>query len=185
MANIQSIALLTRSGAGTVEQYVKAFQERLLALSRAYNLLTENNWRGADIRQIVEMTAAPYGRSTQIEILGSGVELSSKNALALTASLQELCTNAAKYGSLSVPEGRLHIHWRCRDQHIELEWVESNGPQVQPPARRGFGSRLIQDILGQDSDWSADMRFESTGLRVSITLPITGASAYEILQLRS
>jgi two-component sensor histidine kinase len=180
MANIQSIALLTRSGAGTVEQYVNAFQQRLLALSRAYNLLTDNNWRGADIRQIVEMITAPYGRPTQIEVLGGEVQLSPKHALALTATLQELCTNAAKYGSLSVPEGRLHIHWRCFDQHVELKWVESNGPEVRPRVRRGFGSKLIEDILAQDPEWSVDLRFESRGLTARITLHISAALVSEI-----
>ena len=143
MANIQSIALLTRSGAVTVDQYVQAFQQRLLALSHAYNLLTENNWRGADIREIVATITAPYSRSAQIEIVGGEVQLSSKHALALTATLQELCTNAAKYGSLSVPEGRLRIHWRVGEGHVELRWIETNGPRVEQPTRRGFGSKLI------------------------------------------
>jgi two-component sensor histidine kinase len=175
MANIQSIALLTRSGAGSVEQYVNGFQQRLLALSRAYNLLTENNWRGADIRQIVEMTTAPYGRSAQIEIFGADVQLTSKHALALTAALQELCTNAAKYGALSVPEGKLHIHWRCFEQHVELRWLESNGPRVEPPTRRGFGSKLLQDILTQDPDWSVKVLFEPSGVVACVILHISAA----------
>jgi two-component sensor histidine kinase len=183
MANIQSIALLTRSGAGSVDQYVSAFQQRLLALSRAYNLLTENNWRGAGIQQIVEMTTAPYGRSSQIEILGSDVELSSKHALALTATLQELCTNAAKYGALSVPEGKLHIHWRCLDQHVELKWIEANGPRVTPPIRRGFGSKLLQEILAQDPEWSVEVLFEPPGVTARVTLNISAAIVTQILRL--
>jgi two-component sensor histidine kinase len=170
MASIQSIAWLTRSGATSIDQYVNAFQGRLLALSRAYNLLTENNWRGADIRKIVEMTTAAYSGASQIEISGLDVQLSSKQALSLAAALQELCTNAAKYGSLSVLQGRLSIKWRCIGSRVELDWIESNGPLVSPPTRRGFGSALIRDILTQDPDWSVEMAFEPTGVTARIGL---------------
>lgn len=173
MATIQSIALLSRSSARTIDDYVRSFQQRLLALAGAYNLLTENNWRGADVRQIVEATTAPYSRAEQIRTDGEALELSPKKALALTSALQELNTNAAKYGSLSVPNGRLYIHWRTIEgRRLELIWTESNGPPVQPPSRRGFGSKLIQDILAHDPEWSAEIQYLSQGLAARLTLEL-------------
>jgi two-component sensor histidine kinase len=176
MASIQSIAWLTRSGSTSVNQYVNAFQGRLIALSAAYDLLTENNWRGADIQKIVQMTTAAYNNMGQIEIQGVDVQLSSRQALSLAAALQELCTNAAKYGSLSVTQGRLRVEWRRIEQRIQLDWMESNGPVVKPPTRRGFGSKLIRDMLAQDPEWYAELTFEPSGLRAQIILHIEGST---------
>ena len=174
MATIQSIALLNRSSASTVDEYVRGFQQRLVALAAAYNLLTENNWRGADVRQIVEATTAPYGRAAQIYIEGTTLQLSPKNALALTAALQELSTNAAKYGSLSISEGRLHISWQLGStRRLELVWIETHGPLVQPPRRRGFGSKLILDILAHDAEWTAQIEYPPQGVIARLTLDLS------------
>lgn len=173
MAAIQSIALLSRSSSHTVDDYVKRFQQRLVALGKAYNLLTENNWRGADVRQIVQATTAPYGGAGQIYLEGEAFEVPPKGALALTSALQELNTNAAKYGALSVPGGQLHIQWKIiGDSSLELIWTESNGPPVQPPARRGFGSKLIEDILTHDQEWTANIQYRREGVIVRMTLKI-------------
>lgn len=184
MAAIQSVALLSRSSAHTVDDYVKSFQQRLVALAGAYNLLTENNWRGADVRQIVKATTSPYNRADQIRTDGEALELSPKRALALTSALQELNTNAAKYGSLSVPEGRLHIQWRMIEgRRLELIWTESDGPPVQPPARRGFGSKLIQDILAHDPEWNAEIEYRSEGVMARLTLEMQDAASSGVAPL--
>jgi two-component sensor histidine kinase len=104
---------------------------------------------------------------------GPEIHVSPKLTLALAAAIQELSTNAAKYGSLSVPEGTLTVAWtRDADGRIALTWVERGGPTVAKPTRRGFGTRLIQDILAADSGWRVTLDYAPEGL--SCTMHIAG-----------
>jgi len=174
LATVQSIARLSVPSAGDVKGYVEAFERRLIALSAAYNLLTENDWRGADIKAIVERTLAPFAGDSRIAMRGPAIDMSAKLTLALAAAVQELSTNAAKYGSLSVPNGTLEVAWRREaDGDIALDWIERGGPPVVKPDRRGFGSRLIQDILAADSGWRVTVDYAPEGLtcRMVITGP--------------
>jgi len=172
LATVQSIAALTRGGSGTVEEYVDGFQRRILALSRAYNLLTDNNWQGTNLRQIVSATVEPYAQPDQISIDGPSVHLPATQTLALAAALQELTTNAAKYGSLSVEEGRLDVHWTCAAGTLDLKWAESGGPAVNAPTRRGFGSRLIEDVLAREAGWTSEIQYLREGLRCNLTIQL-------------
>ena len=172
LATVQSIAALTRGGSGTVEEYVDGFQRRILALSRAYNLLTDNNWQGTNLRQIVSATVEPYAQPDQISIDGPSVHLPATQTLALAAALQELTTNAAKYGSLSVEEGRLDVHWTCAAGTLDLKWAESGGPAVNAPTRRGFGSRLIEDVLAREAGWTSEIQYLREGMRCNLTIQL-------------
>jgi len=172
MATVQSMALLTRSGATSVDDYVTRFEKRLLALSRAYNLMTANNWQGADLRDIVATTVAPYDAGQRITAEGPSIKLPSGHTLALAAALQELITNAVKYGSLSVQTGQLLITWKTQDGRLVLNWRESSGPIVSPPTRRGFGSKLIQEVLARETDWAVEMMYLPDGLRCDLSLKL-------------
>jgi two-component sensor histidine kinase len=169
LATVQSIATLTRTGAGSVEDYVESFQQRLFALARAYDLLTDNNWQGTDLRAIVGATLEPY-RAAQVAIEGPSVHLPPKQTLALAAALQELATNAAKYGSLSVEQGKLGVVWHYREQKLDLTWTESGGPSVVPPTRRGFGSRLIEEVLAREAGWTSAIRYQPSGLYCNLSV---------------
>jgi len=171
MATIQAIAVLTRSGVPSADEYVNAFQKRLVALAHAYKLLTQNNWQGADLREIAKTILAPYGEE-KVELDGPPTHLSAKHTLALAAALQELVTNAAKYGSLSVPTGRLQVRWCVERDRLDLRWQEFDGPPVNPPTRRGFGTKFIQDTLTQEVDWKIDLRYPSDGLRFHLSLQL-------------
>lgn len=89
----------------------------------------------------------------------------------MSAAIQELSTNAAKYGSLSVEKGRLDVSWsRQGDDRIAFSWIECDGPPVRKPTRRGFGTRLIQDILAADSGWSVTLDYFPAGLRCTMLI---------------
>jgi two-component sensor histidine kinase len=151
LATVQSIARASLSSATTLRGYAEAFEQRLIALSRAYNLLTENNWEGADLATIVRRTLAPFAGAGRTTLSGPPVALTPKLTLAVSAAIQELSTNAAKYGALSVEQGDIDVTWaRESDGVIAFRWTERDGPAVEKPARRGFGTRLIQDILAAD-----------------------------------
>lgn len=172
LATVQSIAMLTRAGSGTVDEYIEGFQRRIMALSRAYNLLTDNNWQGSDLDEIVSGMVEPYGRPNQISVDGPSVRLPPRQTLALAAALQELATNAAKYGSLSVEHGRLDVRWGYVDRKLNLTWIESDGPAVTPPTRRGFGSRLIEEVMAREAGWTSELRYRPEGMRCYLSLEL-------------
>jgi two-component sensor histidine kinase len=177
LATVQSIARLSLVSSDTVREYAKAFEQRLIALSDAYNLLTENNWEGADLRAIVERTLAPYARAGQTSIEGPLLQLTPRITLAFSAAIQELSTNAAKYGALSVKSGCVDVSWSPQqDGDILFCWVERKGPPVEKPTRRGFGTKLIQDILAGDSQWKVTLDYHPEGLRCTILFPVLASA---------
>lgn len=166
LGTVQSIARLSRSSAGDLDQYVDAFEHRLLALSEAYNLLTENNWVGARLDAVVKRTLAPFAGSDRLQISGPDILLPPKLALALSATLQELATNAAKYGAFSLAPGKLKISWTVDAAGlVRLCWIESDGPLVRQPTRRGFGTQMIGSIFRSEAGWSVQQDFDPAGLR--------------------
>lgn len=166
LGTVQSIARLSRSSAGDLDQYVTSFEGRLLALSEAYNLLTENNWVGAHLDAVVRRTLAPFAGSDRLHIQGPDILLPPRLALALSATLQELSTNAAKYGAFSLLSGKLHIAWTIDAAGlVRLSWTESDGPPVRPPTRKGFGTQMIGSIFRSEEGWAVKLDFDPGGLR--------------------
>jgi PAS domain S-box-containing protein len=171
LATVQSVARLTLSSSDTLQDYANGFERRLLALSAAYNLLTDNNWEGAELKAIVQRTLAPFGGATRTSISGPAITLSPKFTLALAAAVQELSTNAAKYGALSTQTGRVEVTWSLHDDgRILFCWSEHGGPPVSKPTRRGFGTRLIQDILANDTGWTVTLDYPPEGLRCTMVI---------------
>jgi two-component sensor histidine kinase len=169
LGTVQSIARLSRTSAHDLDQYVDAFEHRLLALSEAYNLLTENNWVGAHLDALVRRTLAPFAGSERLRISGPDILLPPKLALAMSATLQELSTNAAKYGAFSVASGRLQISWSVDPAGlVRLSWIESDGPPVRPPTRKGFGTQMIGSIFRSEAGWSVQQEFDPAGLRCTL-----------------
>jgi PAS domain S-box-containing protein len=132
------------------------FNARIQALAKAHSLLTEHDWSRADVRSIVEHAVDPFrepGRA-RFSIAGPDMELEAAKSLTLAMVLHELGTNAVKYGALSNDTGRVDISWKIADdpkgRHLWLVWQEIGGPPVAPPARKGFGSTLIERALEGD-----------------------------------
>jgi two-component sensor histidine kinase len=105
----------------------------------------------------------------QVKMTGADIMVSPKHALALSLALHELATNATKYGALSHPEGRVALQWDVDDTMLHLNWEESAGPPVAPPVRKGFGTRLLEDILIRDLGGHTKLDYEPSGLRCHIT----------------
>ena len=149
-----------------------------MALSRAHNVLTRENWEGADLREIVTQALEPYSsaREDRIHLDGPRVRLSPRMALALAMALQELATNAVKYGALSNETGQIRVAWSLdpsvKPTRLHLRWEESGGAPVEAPGRRGFGSRLIERSLAQDLDGEVRITFELSGVVCTVNAPI-------------
>jgi two-component sensor histidine kinase len=171
LATINAIVRLTRTSATNVPEFVESFQARVMALGRAYDLLTKSDWSGANLRALIETTLAPYMRSNEIHIAGPDVSLRPKLALGMAAAIQELTTNAAKYGALSDPKGQLDVHWHADAAgDIQFRWTERNGPPVGTPTRRGFGTRLIQDVLAKDTGWTVEVHYLPSGFECRVVM---------------
>ena len=178
LSTVQSLAGQTARHAGSLPDFVQNFEARLMALARAHDLLTRRHWENAPLEMLLLELLAPVkeGSSRQILINGPSINLNPRTALGLTMALNELCTNAVKYGALSSVEGTLELDWRLRDdagqRMIDLEWRERGGPLVRPPARRGFGSRLIERCIEGDLSGTFDLVYEPAGVECRISIPV-------------
>jgi PAS domain S-box-containing protein len=169
LATVQAIAFQTLKGDLPLAEARSRFEARLMALSRAHNLLTNGNWGGASLAGVVaDATEHLSGDRQAFETDGESLWLNPRSALALALAFHELGTNAAKYGALSRDGGKVAIRWRTGDGRLQLEWKERDGPPVAAPGGRGFGSRLIERGLEADLGGTARLHFEPDGLRCTI-----------------
>jgi two-component sensor histidine kinase len=180
-ATVRSIATQTLSHAADPEEFQRAFDGRLAALSRASALLIEGNWQAADLRSLIEASLEPFRTDDNLRLVGPHVSLPSDMMLTLGLALHELATNAAKYGAFSVPEGRVEIAWNVQNdaepRRLTLDWTEQGGPPVAAPERRGFGRTLIERSVAYELDGSAELTFASGGVRCHIQVPLRAGPA--------
>jgi PAS domain S-box-containing protein len=180
LATVQAIAFQTLRGDIGLAEGRARFEGRLMALSRAHNLLTEQNWGGAALERVVRDATEPLGgEQGRFDLDGAPLWLTPRASLALALALHELATNAAKYGALSADEGRVSIAWRTEGDRLLIDWKEMGGPPVTRPVRRGFGSRLIEQGLGPDLGGTAELAFEPDGLRCTIAASLDALRAEE------
>jgi len=170
LANVQAVVNLSQ--ASSPEELKKAIEGRIKALANVHSLFVQTRWIGAELSTIVSQELAPYSsRENRVRIDGPQMVLEPAAAQAVAVTLHELATNAAKYGSLSVPGGKVDLKWsQGSDGKLSLRWTETGGPPVQQPTRRGFGSRIIEQMITQlrgttHFDWRPD------GLVCEIALP--------------
>jgi two-component sensor histidine kinase len=174
LATVQSIAIQTARSNTDPASFAETFQSRIMALSHTHNLLTQSHWEGADLRAILEHETEAYG-PTRISLNGPPVSLEPAVVLSLGMIFHELATNAAKYGALHTPDGRILIDWGLadqRDRKLKLSWREIGGPKVAVPDRRGFGSRLIERNIRHDLAGEIDLVYAPDGLIAELTVPL-------------
>jgi len=179
LATVQSIAIQTARSNTDPANFAETFQSRIMALSHTHNLLTQSHWEGADLRAILEHETEAYG-PTRISLNGPPVALEPAVVLSLGMIFHELATNAAKYGALHTPDGRILIDWGLadqRDRKLKLSWREIGGPKVTVPDRRGFGSRLIERNIRHDLAGEIDLVYAPDGLIAELTVPLDRTAA--------
>jgi PAS domain S-box-containing protein len=168
LAVVQAIASQTLRSANDLAGAERSLVGRLVSLAKAHDILTHENWSGADLRDLILASLAPHAGIERIEIDGPEVWLPPTLALSLAMAIHELTTNAIKYGALKIPEGRVAIGWTSEQRgdvkHLLLAWRERGGPPVAPVRRKGFGTRMLERLLDAESGGSVDIRFEETGL---------------------
>ncbi|MBX9772938.1 MAG: PAS domain S-box protein [Xanthobacteraceae bacterium] len=150
LATVQAIVHLTQ--ADSADAVKKAIAGRIRALANVHALFANPQSGGAELRALVEQELLPYykGNSKPFETHGPKVLLKSDIAQTMAVALHELATNAAKYGALSTTTGCVRVEWSfVADEVLLLRWTETCGPPVQPPTRTGFGTRVIENMIGQ------------------------------------
>ena len=187
LSTVQSIvwqAMRTGSEPKVVQE---AIESRLFALSRSHDLLTRENWESAGLYDIVHDALEPFavagGRRERIVLKGENIRFPPPAALALGIVFNELATNAAKYGALSNEAGSIQIEWAeespSEGARIRLQWKEKDGPPVETPSRKGFGTRVVERGLSHELESTVHLDFQPGGLACTMTIPIPGVDRGE------
>ena len=169
LAVVQSILRLTKST--NIDDYVAAVEGRIKALSHAHMLLSESRWEGADLSRLVREELDPYRAGDAVSTEGPETILDPRRAQTLALAIHELATNAAKYGALSSPSGKVRLVWQNHGSELIIQWLESGGPKVQAPNTQGYGTRVIRASLEQISG-RALFDWQPKGLLCSLSLPL-------------
>ncbi|QGZ31349.1 PAS domain-containing sensor histidine kinase [Stutzerimonas stutzeri] len=177
LATVQSIAAQSFRRDEISDGY-RWFEGRLIALSRAHDVLSRESWQAARLNDIVDQVVAPFQANGRHRFVAEGpvLRLRPKAALALSMALHELCTNAAKFGALVSEEGQVRIQWQvapgASGECVRLHWKEVGGPPVSPPLRRGFGSRLLEYGLAGELDAHVRLAYPLDGVACDIEVPL-------------
>ena len=178
LASVQSLAVLTMRHSDTPETFTHAFLSRLQALSTTHNLLTEAQWEGASLRDVIADELQPYAPRDERRVVmyGDPLELNPKQVISFGMFVHELATNAAKYGALSTPSGQIVVSWNVDRENggptLMMRWQENGGPPVAPPSRQGFGSRLIEQTIKESLGGTIEIAYPPEGIRCAIAVPL-------------
>ncbi len=177
LAVVQAIANQTLKNVASPQVFVSTFSGRLMALGKAHDLLSQNDWRGASLRELLLAGLAPFAPKDagRFDLEGEEILLHADAAPALAMAFHELATNAAKYGALSTPAGSVNAAWETPSTSpgvLRIVWTERNGPPVKKPARRGFGLTFIERVIAHQLDGQTKLDFAAEGFRCEIEIPI-------------
>lgn len=183
LATVQGLAAQTLRNDADPDDARRAFLARLLALAKTHDLLTATGWSGSGVREVVLAELSPFrdeARPGRVVLEGPAVALTPNATVALGLAIHELVTNAVKYGALSVPGGSVAVAWSApaacgqdgAGRRLHLSWTETGGPPVAPPARRGFGSRLIESGLARELGGTAQIAFAPEGVHCAMDLSL-------------
>jgi two-component sensor histidine kinase/ActR/RegA family two-component response regulator len=175
LATVSAIASQSLRTATGVQHAQQAIEGRLLALGRAHDLLMQVSWAGAGLAMIIRNATEPYDNkgTDRFVVSGPDIDIASGAVIALAMTLNELCTNATKFGALSDPEGIVKITWTIDpvSDTLSLSWIETGGPLVDPPSRRSFGTRMME-TLGQQLSGTVQLAYPPSGFAYTLVVPV-------------
>jgi PAS domain S-box-containing protein len=179
LAIVQSVAAQTMRSSNSLQNFSDAFAGRLKALAIAHDVLTETRWIGIGLSELLAAVLAPYRtpEAPRVSIVGETILIPPHAVVPLSMVLNEMTTNAAKYGALSIPRGRIEITWRVTgggEKSVELVWQERGGPTVEAAPSTGFGTKLIDHVVRHDLDGETKIDFDPAGVRWTIAFPNVG-----------
>jgi two-component sensor histidine kinase len=167
-------ALVSRTLAEGRPDASELVSRRLRALARAHDMLMKTDWQGAPLRAIILAELSAHADQAQVE--GPDVMISAKTVQTFALILHELCTNAVKYGALSQQDGRVLVVWRIEGAgdaaHFKFRWQEQAGPPVTAPAKKGFGSTLLESAIRDDASAAPRLLFDANGFKYELDVPL-------------
>ncbi len=176
---VRALASQTSTRDRTAGEFRGAFIDRLQALSTAESLVFESGEERVDPLALAEEILSPYRQDDpgKVAISGVSADLPSRQARMFGLALHELATNAAKYGALSVPDGVVCLDWRLEasddgELRVAMTWREQDGPEITPPDRKGFGTRLLEDVVAHELGGAAELDYGREGLRYALSFPV-------------
>ncbi len=175
LATVSAIASQSFRTTTSVEHGQKAMEGRLLALSRAHDLLMQVSWSNASLTRTVSGATEPFDNqgARRFHFNGPDIKVASSAVIALAMTLNELCTNTTKFGALSTPAGSVEVAWTIDEENHRmcLTWTERGGPLVRPPTRRSFGTRMMES-LGQQLNGKVQLTYDPSGFIYSLDVPL-------------
>jgi two-component sensor histidine kinase len=161
----------------TVPDRFAIVSERIRALSANQDLLVRNEWRGTNVEDLVRAQLAYLADffESRMSVHGPKLHLNATAAQAIGLALHELATNAGKYGALSTAIGRVDIRWQVDGDLFAMNWIEHDGPPVQPPKHRGFGTTVIESMAKQAVDGAVQLEYDTAGVAWRLTCPAANA----------
>jgi two-component sensor histidine kinase/integral membrane sensor domain MASE1 len=179
LARVAEVAKDMRQSSGSFDEYIRALDLRIQSMARVHTLLSQNHWEGIDFAELVRHQLAPDGTDANTIIDGPKVMLTVEATQALAMVLHELVTNAAKYGALSTPHGRVEVEWNRGvgedAANLLIAWREIGGPAVAALPTCGYGVGIIRNLISQELGGSVDLAFAPGGVCCNIRIPLEPA----------
>ena len=176
LATVSAVVSHTRQGSRSVADFVAALNGRIRSMATSHELLSSRRWHGVSLTELVRRELAPYATRNNTEINGPGISLKPEAGQAMGMVLHELATNAAKYGALSIKNGRVSIRWDRHlnghpRSHLVFEWQEIGGPPVVTLGKSSYGTSTIRDLIPYEFGGTVDLVLALEGVRCRLELP--------------
>jgi PAS domain S-box-containing protein len=176
LARVAVVAMYTRQGSRSMDEFIQTLDGRIQSMATAHSLLSQSRWTGAGLADLVRHQLEPYTTEANTTVQGPNVMLTAAATQAVAMVLHELVTNAAKYGALSSPEGRVSVEWEAPDGSLSIAWRETGGPPVAAAApQSGYGTSLIRDLIPHELGGEVDLVMAPEGVRCTIVIPFDRA----------
>jgi two-component sensor histidine kinase len=184
LSTVQALIQLNLRSSPSIEDFRGTIAGRIESLAKTHTLLTQRRWNAIAFRDILKSELEPYEQAERVTLIGPDFDLDAEIATTAGMVIHELTTNAAKYGALSSPDGRIEVSWTFEtalkddspdghpEAHVSLYWRETGGPAVRTPERKGFGSTLVERLIVRQFDGTALFEFAPAGLSFGATFPV-------------
>ena len=177
LARVAAVVTLTRKGSYSMDEFVRTLDGRIQSMAAAHSLLSQSRWQGVGLADLVRSQLAPYATDANMTISGTDIMLTAAATQAVAMVLHELVTNAAKYGALSTPGGRVSVSWDRRPngdatENLMIVWRELGSPPIAAEIQPGYGTSLIRELIPHELGGTVDLVLASDGARCSIEIPL-------------
>jgi len=177
LARMDMVLMSSRNGSSSIDEFARTVKGRIQSMAAAHTLLSQNGWNGVGLEALVRTQLAPYTAAANITVCGTDLTLTPAAIQAMGMVLHELVTNAAKYGALSVPTGRVTVSWGLNSNghatKLVFAWREFGGPPVASEARSGYGTRLIRGLVPHELGGTVDLEIAADGVDCRIEFPLS------------